>query len=281
VQVNRYTSAAAAHDAFASRTASAQPTQVSGFDEAAVNAGTARLRHGSDVVSVGLYVNPILPPTAVTKLAAAVAQHYSAPAATQKAAVAGPGDLDPCGMSTKGLKAVFHVGVTSDPAVSDAGTLGCRYTFAGHGSVLVTTTTAAALAKLQPPMTLQQWYARQRAALVSSGTVDVTGLPGQAAISIDTSAVASVPNSGDLLIKKEESKYLRLRQRSERLKGDFESYVKDLEKETGKKIDPQQLKPFEDALERLKDEPHLNKKDYDDAHALVLMMLAMMTTSRL
>jgi hypothetical protein len=84
IKVERYKSASAAHNAFASTAVSAQPTQVSGFDEAKLVAGIARLRHGSDVVWIDMFVNPLLPPTALTTLAAAVAKHYASPSARTK-----------------------------------------------------------------------------------------------------------------------------------------------------------------------------------------------------
>jgi hypothetical protein len=90
VKVERYKSTSAAHNAFASTVGSAQPTQVSGFDEATLIAGMARLRHGSDVVWIDMFVNPLLPPTALATLAAAVAKHYASPSArTKKPATAG------------------------------------------------------------------------------------------------------------------------------------------------------------------------------------------------
>src|SRR5262245_14355701 len=77
VKVERYKSTPAAHNRFVSLTDRSQPIQVSALDEAAVNAGSARLRRGSDVVWIDMYVNPALPPTALTTLAAAVAKHYT------------------------------------------------------------------------------------------------------------------------------------------------------------------------------------------------------------
>jgi hypothetical protein len=89
IKVERYKSTSAAHNAFASIPGTAQPTQVSGFDEAKMIAGIARLRHGADVVWIDMYVNPLLPPTALMTLAAAVAKHYASPSAkSQKPATA-------------------------------------------------------------------------------------------------------------------------------------------------------------------------------------------------
>jgi hypothetical protein len=276
IRVERYPSASAAHDAFLSGGSGGQPTQVSGFDEATINTGTARLRHGTDVVSIDMFENPSLPPTALATLAAAVAQHYTSPStSTQKPAVAGPGDVNPCAMSLKGLKAAFGVAVTSAPAVSDPGTLACTYTFANHGSVLVTTTTPAQLAKLQPPMTVQQYYDNARAALTPSDTVDLTGFPGQAAISSDTTAIADVSTSSvkNLFIEdaRKQSEYLKLVHIA---KLGLNHLVKDAANPTGTKVDPQAIKAAQDALNKIANNNTVSQKDLQDLGALVAMLLA-------
>jgi hypothetical protein len=290
VKVQRYNSPSAAHDAFASATTGGQPTQVSGFDEASISAGSARLRHGSDVVEIDMFENPSLPPTALMTLAAAVATHYTSPStSTQKPAVAGPGDVDPCGISLKGLKAAFHVAVTSEPVVSDPGTLGCRYTFAGHGSVIMTTATSASLAKLQPPMTLQQLFDRTHGTFIPSQTLDLTGFPGgQVALSLDTTVVQCVcgpPTEREFYtqqferqLAKEQSEDLKLEDLTASAGDALLRIIKDAAKAAHQKVDPKTLDALVKGLKEVENEPASWDTTAKEDLAALMAMLALSPT---
>lgn len=262
VKVERYKSASAAQDAFTQATANLQPTQVPGFDQAATSAGSARLLHGSDVVWIDMFDNAGLPPTALTTLAAAAAQHYTAPSATQKPAVAGRGEFDPCVLRPKVLKAVFNVVVTSKPVVSDPGTFACQYTFAKRGKFVVTTTTDSALAKQQPEQTAAQWYRRQRDGMDPSA-VDLTGFPGgEAAVSFNAFAVANESPSYALAVTDPDSDPSSIPNVNP---DSFKSLADHIAQQTHTKVDKKTLESIEAALRGLQ------AQDRDNATAMAAL----------
>jgi hypothetical protein len=209
-------------------------------------------------------------------LATAVAQHYSspsAPSATQKPAVAGPGDLDPCASSTKTLKAVFHISVTAKPAVSGPGTLACRYTFANHGSTIVTTATSKSLAKSRPGMTPQQWYDDQVSDFDPASTVDVSGLNGLAAMSRNPRAVAYVDEDDSeafLVSGEEQSAYQNLLGFTKTV---LSRLLDGVEKSAHHKVDPKTIKAFQDALDKMPGDPTV--KDLNDLKALAMQLFVL------